>query len=93
MSGSSVADVFVDMDMNGAGVGAPPYPAGGTAALNATLREMQLLFTARRKKAYAMLYAHISDAAARTHLHSTYSGVAVVPPRAAHGWCKYPGYL
>ena len=50
-SGSSLADHLLDVDMGGAGVGAPAMPAGGGAAGQRLLQELQALRRARSRGA------------------------------------------
>ena len=54
-SGSSWADHLMDIDMGGAGPGAPPYPSG------AQRDKMIRLRLSRSKNSYGMIVKHISD--------------------------------
>ena len=61
-SGSTIAEHFDDIDMGGAGAGAPAMPGGGgAAALAQDLAKMQRLRLGRSKRAYQLIVKHITD--------------------------------
>lgn len=57
-SGSTLADYLRDVDMGGAGPGAPPLPGGASQWSN----EMISLRLARPKTAYALITQHLTNA-------------------------------